>query len=67
MVTMKWTVDDQGRPVPAWKTEALVTRRVKEFGAHYHKAVRLTTGSRHPLQGRSGRALTMSVATAVLK
>lgn len=67
MVTMKWTVDELGRPVPAWKTEAPTVARAKQFGAGYHKAVRLTTSPRHPARGRSGRTLTLLAATTTLK
>lgn len=60
-------VDDQGRLVSAWKAEVTTTTRVKEFGAHYHKAVRLTAGSRHPSRGRPGQVLTMPTATTALR
>ena len=63
MVTMKWTIDDQGRPVSAWMTEAPTTAQVREFGAHYHKAVRLTAPSRVA----SRRFLRAQAATAVAK
>ena len=43
MVTMTWTKDEQGRPVSAWKAEAPTMAQIKKFGAHGHKAVRLTT------------------------
>ena len=66
MVTMKWTVDEQGRPVSAWQAEAPTTQ-TKEFGTHYHKAVRLTTTSRLAARRRSLRTLAALAATAVVK
>lgn len=65
MVTMKWTVDEQGRPVSAWKTEA--TAQAREFGVHYHKAARLTTSPRLAARRRSLRTLAALAATAVVK
>ena len=67
MVTMKWTVDKQGRPVSAWQAEAATTAQTKEFGARYHKAVRLTTTSRASARRRSLRTLAALAATAVMK
>ena len=66
MVTMKWTLDESGKPVSAWKTEAATTAQVKEFGARYHKAVRLTTGPRHTAR-RPLRTLALLAATVAVK
>ena len=67
MVTMKWALDNQGRPVSAWKAEAPAAAQTKEFGTHYHKAVRLTTTSRLAARRRSLRTLAALAATAVIK
>ncbi len=67
MVTMQWTVDEQGRPVSAWQAEAVTAAQAKEFGARYHKAVRLTMTSRSSARRRSLRTLAALAATAVVK
>ena len=66
MVTMKWALDEQGRPISAWKTEAPAETQTKVFGAGYRKAVRPATTAR-PVARRPLRTLALLAATTVVK
>ena len=67
MVTMKWTTDAQGHPVPSWSTEEPTTAQAKQFGASYHKAIRPSFKARAVARRRLVGALTTLAAAAVVK